>query len=54
MVHPTAVIHAGAKIGDGCRIGAGAWVRDSIMLAGAELAPEAMLVGGIAGRVASK
>jgi mannose-1-phosphate guanylyltransferase/mannose-1-phosphate guanylyltransferase/phosphomannomutase len=41
-----------AIIGDGCRIGAGAWVCDSILLAGAELAPEAMLVGAIAGRVA--
>jgi len=38
-------------VGDGCRIGAGAWVRDSILLAGAELAPEAILFGGIAGCV---
>ena len=43
-----------AIVGDGCRIGAGAWVRDSILLAGAELAPESVLVGGIAGRVAAK
>lgn len=43
-----------AIVGDGCRIGAGAWVRDSILLSGAELAPRAMLVGGIAGRVAEK
>jgi mannose-1-phosphate guanylyltransferase/mannose-1-phosphate guanylyltransferase/phosphomannomutase len=43
-----------AIVGDGCRIGAGAWVRDSILLTGAELAPRAMLVGGIAGRVAGK
>jgi mannose-1-phosphate guanylyltransferase len=40
-----------AIVGDGCRIGAGAWLRDSILLAGAELAPEAMLVGAIAGRI---
>jgi mannose-1-phosphate guanylyltransferase/mannose-1-phosphate guanylyltransferase/phosphomannomutase len=40
-----------AIVGDGCRIGDGAWLRDSILLAGAELAPEAMLVGAIAGRV---
>ncbi len=40
-----------AIIGDGCRIGAGAWVRDSILLDGAEVAPGAMLVGAIAGRV---
>jgi mannose-1-phosphate guanylyltransferase len=45
-------IQGPAIVGDGCRIGAGAWVRDSILLAGAELAPEAMLVGAIAGRVA--
>ena len=44
-------IQGPAIIGDGCRIGAGAWVRDSILLAGTELAPEAMLVGAIAGRV---
>jgi mannose-1-phosphate guanylyltransferase/mannose-1-phosphate guanylyltransferase/phosphomannomutase len=47
-------IEGPAIVGDGCRIGAGAWIRDSILLAGAELAPAAMLVGGIAGRVAEK
>jgi mannose-1-phosphate guanylyltransferase len=40
-----------AIVGDGCQIGAGAWVRDSILLAGAELPAEAMLTGAIAGRV---
>jgi len=45
-------IQGPAIVGDGCRIGAGAWVRDSILLSGAELAPEAMLIGAIAGRVA--
>jgi len=44
-------IQGPAIVGDGCRIGAGAWVRDAILLAGAELAPAAMLVGAIAGRV---
>jgi mannose-1-phosphate guanylyltransferase len=44
-------IQGPAIIGDGCRIGDGAWVRDSILLAGTELAPEAMLIGAIAGRV---
>lgn len=44
-------IQGPAIVGDGCRIGEGAWVRDSILLAGAELAPSAMLVGAIAGRV---
>jgi len=45
-------IQGPAIVGDGCRIGAGAWVRDSILLAGAELAPDSMLVGAIAGRIA--
>jgi mannose-1-phosphate guanylyltransferase len=44
-------IQGPAILGDGCRIGEGAWIRDSILLAGAELAPKAMLVGAIAGRV---
>ncbi len=39
-------------IGDGCRVGDGACVRDSILLEGAELPSAAILVGGIAGRVA--
>jgi mannose-1-phosphate guanylyltransferase len=45
-------IQGPAIVGDGCRIGNGAWVRNSILLSGTELAPEAMLVGAIAGRVA--
>jgi NDP-sugar pyrophosphorylase family protein len=45
-------IQGPAIVGDSCRIGAGAWVRDSILLDGAEVAPGAMLVGAIAGRVA--
>jgi mannose-1-phosphate guanylyltransferase len=44
-------IQGPAILGDGCRVGAGAWIRDSILLAGTELAPGAMLIGGIAGRV---
>jgi mannose-1-phosphate guanylyltransferase len=40
-----------AILGNGCRVGAGAWVRDSILLAGTEVAPGAMLIGAIAGRV---
>lgn len=47
-------IQGPAIVGDGCRIGGGAWVRDSILLEGAELAPGAMLVGAIAGRVAPR
>lgn len=45
-------IQGPAILGDGSRVGAGAWVRDSILLAGAELQDGAMLVGGIAGRLA--
>jgi mannose-1-phosphate guanylyltransferase len=44
-------IQGPAIVGDGCRVGDGAWVRDSILLAGTELAPEAMVIGAIAGRV---
>jgi mannose-1-phosphate guanylyltransferase len=44
-------IQGPAIVGDGCRLGDGVWIRDSILLSGAELAPEAMLVGAIAGRV---
>jgi mannose-1-phosphate guanylyltransferase/mannose-1-phosphate guanylyltransferase/phosphomannomutase len=45
-------IEGPAIVGDGCRVGPGALLSDSILLAGAEIAPEAMLVGAIAGRVA--
>ncbi|MFI5025706.1 MAG: sugar phosphate nucleotidyltransferase [Solirubrobacterales bacterium] len=45
-------IQGPAIVGDGCRLGDGVWIRDSILLAGAELPPEAMLMGAIAGRVA--
>jgi mannose-1-phosphate guanylyltransferase len=44
-------IEGPAIVGDGCRVGEGAWIRDSILLAGAELPREAVLIGGIAGRV---
>ena len=40
-------------IGDGCRIGAGARLREVIALAGTELAPAAMLAGGIIARRSS-
>jgi mannose-1-phosphate guanylyltransferase len=46
-------IQGPAIVGDGCRIGTGAWIRDSILLAGTEVAPGAMLIGGIAGRVSN-
>lgn len=39
-----------AIVGDGCRIGAGSAVRDAILLEGAELAPDSILIGGIAAR----
>jgi mannose-1-phosphate guanylyltransferase len=37
-------------VGDGCRVGEGAIVRDAILLAGAEVPPRGVLVGGIAAR----
>lgn len=46
-------IQGPAIVGDRCRVGAGAWIRDSILLAGTEVAPGAMLIGGIAGRVSN-
>jgi mannose-1-phosphate guanylyltransferase len=46
-------IQGPAIIGDGCSIGAGAWIRDSILLGGTDVAPGAMLIGGIAGRVSN-
>lgn len=45
-------IQGPAIVGDGARLGDGAWIRESILLADVELAPEAMLIGAIAGRVA--
>jgi mannose-1-phosphate guanylyltransferase len=48
---PDVRIQGPAILGDGCRVGAGAWIRDSILLAGAEVPAGAILVGGIAGRL---
>jgi mannose-1-phosphate guanylyltransferase/mannose-1-phosphate guanylyltransferase/phosphomannomutase len=48
---PEVRIQGPAILGDGCRVGAGAWIRDSILLAGTELPAGAMLVGGIAGSI---
>ncbi|MEX2108561.1 MAG: NDP-sugar synthase [Solirubrobacterales bacterium] len=39
-----------AVVGDGCRIGAGAHIRDAILLEGAELPAGAIQIGGIAAR----
>jgi mannose-1-phosphate guanylyltransferase len=44
-------IEGPAVIGDRARIGDGAFIRDAVLLEGAELAPAAMMVGGIAARV---
>lgn len=49
-----AELHGPVVIGDGCRIGGGAMVRDAVVLPGAELAPGAMLVGGVAGLSADR
>jgi mannose-1-phosphate guanylyltransferase/mannose-1-phosphate guanylyltransferase/phosphomannomutase len=40
-----------AVLGDGCRVGSGAYVREALLLEGADVSPEAMIVGGVAGRV---
>ncbi|HEX8688707.1 MAG TPA: NDP-sugar synthase [Solirubrobacterales bacterium] len=45
-------IEGPAVIGDGCRVGDGANIREAIVLEGAELPPGAILVGGIAARMA--
>jgi NDP-sugar pyrophosphorylase family protein len=37
-------------VGDGCRIGAGARIKEAVLLGDAELAPGAVLVAGIAAR----
>jgi mannose-1-phosphate guanylyltransferase/mannose-1-phosphate guanylyltransferase/phosphomannomutase len=39
-----------AILGDGCRVGDGAHIRDSILLAGTELGAGAILIGAIAGK----
>jgi mannose-1-phosphate guanylyltransferase len=44
-------IEGPAILADGCRVGDGACIRDSIVLAGAELPAQAILVGGIAARM---
>jgi mannose-1-phosphate guanylyltransferase len=41
-----------AIVGDECRIGDGSYLRDAILLEGAELPAWSMTVGGVAGRVA--
>jgi len=48
---PDVRIQGPAIIGDGCRVGAGAWIRDAILLSGAELPAGALLAGGIGGRL---
>jgi mannose-1-phosphate guanylyltransferase len=45
-------IEGPAILGEGARIGAGAEIREALLLPGAELAPGALLLGGIAGRAA--
>jgi mannose-1-phosphate guanylyltransferase/mannose-1-phosphate guanylyltransferase/phosphomannomutase len=42
-----------AILGDGCRVGDGGFIRDSILLEGAELPPDGILVGGIAARMSA-
>jgi mannose-1-phosphate guanylyltransferase/mannose-1-phosphate guanylyltransferase/phosphomannomutase len=44
-------IEGPAIVGDECRIGDGAYIRDAILLEGAEMPARAMAIGGVAGRV---
>lgn len=44
-----AMLHGPVVVGAGARIGAGAMVRDAVLLDGAEVAPGALLVGGVHG-----
>ena len=46
------MIEGPAVIGDGCKLGDGAFVRDAVLLGQTEVPAAAMLVGGVAGRVA--
>jgi mannose-1-phosphate guanylyltransferase len=56
LVAETAEIATGARIdgpaviGPGARVGAGAMVKESVLLPGAEVPPETLLAGSIAGR----
>ncbi len=45
-------IEGPAILGDGCRVGDGAWIRDAILLERTEVPAGAILVGGIAARIA--
>jgi mannose-1-phosphate guanylyltransferase len=49
-VDPAARIDGPAVIGPGARIGAGAMVKESVLLPDAEIAPQSLLAGSIAGR----
>jgi len=42
-------LHGPVVIGDGCELGAGALLRDCVVLPGAEVAPGALVVGGLYG-----
>lgn len=56
LVGPGAVIADGATlegplvIGADCRVGAGAWIKGSVLLDGAEVGPDSVLIGAVAGR----
>jgi mannose-1-phosphate guanylyltransferase len=49
-IDPAARIDGPAVIGPGARVGAGAMVKESVLLPGAEVAAEGLLAGSIAGR----
>jgi acetyltransferase-like isoleucine patch superfamily enzyme len=42
-------VHGPAVVGDGCRLGADAMLRDCVVLPGAEVPAGALVVGGLYG-----
>jgi len=49
QVEVGANLHGPAVVGDGCHIGAGAMLRDCVVLPGAEVPAGALVVGGLYG-----
>ena len=47
-------LHGPAVVGDGCRLGADAMLRDCVVLPGAEVPPGALVVGGLFGIAADR
>jgi acetyltransferase-like isoleucine patch superfamily enzyme len=47
-------LHGPVVVGDGCRIGPGAMLRDAVVLPGAEIPAGALVVGGLYGVAADR